>query len=79
MFMNTDYYTVYHGISHLDMVVPVVVEVENPVELAVTGHTDLIRVLHAFTQGLPRVLLHLDVVELPAILLLLSIYLSICI
>ena len=49
------------------MVVPIVMKVKNPVELTVPGYSDLLGVLHALAQGLPSVLLHLDVVELPAI------------
>ena len=53
--------------SYLNMVVPIVMKVKNPVELTVPGYSDLLGVLHALAQGLPSVLLHLDVVELPAI------------
>jgi hypothetical protein len=48
------------------VVVPVVVEVEDAVELAVLVHVNVLRVLHALAHRLPRILLHLDVVELPA-------------
>ena len=48
------------------MVVPVVVEVEDAVELTVLRDVDILRVLQALTDRLPRVLLHLYVVELPA-------------
>ena len=47
------------------MVVPVVVEVEDPVDLAVVAHHDLVGVGDALAQGLAGVLLHLDVVKLP--------------
>ena len=52
--------------SHLNVVVSVVVEVEDPVELGVEGDPQVVRVLDALAQRLPGVLLHLDVVELPA-------------
>ena len=52
--------------SHLNVVVSVVVEVEDPVELGVEGNPQVVRVLDALAQSLPRILLHLDVVELPA-------------
>ena len=52
--------------THLDMVVAVVVEVEDAVELALPAHVQLLGALHPLAQRLPRVLLHLDVVELPA-------------
>ena len=53
-------------LAHLDVVVPVVVEVEDAVELTVLRDVDILRVLQALTDRLPRVLLHLYVVELPA-------------
>ena len=52
--------------SHLNVVVSVVVKVEDPVELGVEGDPQVVRVLDALAQRLPCVLLHLDVVELPA-------------
>jgi len=52
--------------SHLDVVVPIVVEVEYAVELAVLVDVDVLGVLDPLAHGLPRVLLHLDVVELSA-------------
>ena len=52
--------------SHLNVVVSVVVEVEDPVELRVHRDPQVVRVLDALAERLPRVLLHLDVVELPA-------------
>ena len=51
--------------SHLNVVVSVVVEVEDPVELGVHRDPQVVRVLDALAERLPRVLLHLDVVELP--------------
>ncbi len=53
-------------LAHLDVVVPVVVQVEDPVDLRVCADVDIVRVGDALAQGLSRVLLHLDVVELPA-------------
>lgn len=48
------------------MVVAVVVEIQGADDLGFEVDNDVIRVLQTFTQVLPRVLLHLDVVELPA-------------
>ena len=50
---------------YLDVVVPVVVKVEDPVQLAVYGDSQVVGVLDALAEGLPGVLLHLDVVKLP--------------
>jgi len=47
------------------VVVPVVVDVEDPVQLGVLGDVELGVALDAFAQRLPRVLLHLNVVKLP--------------
>ena len=47
------------------MVVAVVVEVDDPVELGLGGHVDVVGVGDALGQGLAGVLLHLDVVKLP--------------
>ena len=52
--------------SHLNVVVSVVVEVEDPVELGVEGDPQVVRVLDPLAKGLPGILLHLNVVELPA-------------
>jgi hypothetical protein len=52
--------------AHLNVVVPVVVEIEDAVELALLGHVNVLGVLQTLADRLPRVLLHLDVVELPA-------------
>lgn len=54
-------------VGNLNVVVSIVVEVEHPVELAVHGHPEVLRVLDALAERLPRVLLHLDVVELPKV------------
>lgn len=48
------------------MVVAVVVEVQGADDFGLKRDHDVVRVLQAFTEVLPRVLLHLDVVELPA-------------
>jgi hypothetical protein len=53
-------------INYLDVIVPVVVQVDDPVELAVHVDVDLVRTVETFAQGLSRVLLHLNVVEFPA-------------
>lgn len=47
------------------MIIPVVVQVEHTVDLAVVAHMDVVHVLHAFARRLPGVLLHLNVVEFP--------------
>ena len=51
---------------YLYVVVPVVMKIENSVDLRVSAHVKIFRVLDAFADSLPRVLFHLDVVELPA-------------
>lgn len=48
------------------MVVPVVMQVEHPVQLGVACHVQVLRCLQAFTDGLSRIFLHLDIVEFPA-------------
>jgi hypothetical protein len=50
---------------YLYVVVPVVMQVEDPVYLRVAAHVQVVCILDAFTDGLSCVLLHLDVVELP--------------
>ena len=50
--------------THLNVIVPVVVQVDNAVELAVHGDVDVVGVGVAFAQGLAGVFLHLNVVEL---------------
>ncbi len=52
--------------TDLYVVVPVVVEVEDAVDLGVQADVDVLRPGDALAQRLARVLLHLDVVELPA-------------
>lgn len=47
------------------MVVAIVVQVEDPDELCVSGHNQVVCILDAFAQGLASMFLHLDVVELP--------------
>ena len=47
------------------MVVPVVVEVDDSVQLGVQLDLDVLGVLEALAEALARVLLHLDVVKLP--------------
>ena len=51
--------------SHLNVVVPVVMEVDDSVELGVHVDLDVLGVLEPLAEALPRVLLHLDVVKLP--------------
>ena len=48
------------------MIVPVVVQIDDSVELSVHVDLKFIRIIDALTQGLARIFLHLDVVELPA-------------
>ena len=52
-------------VTHLNVVVSVVVKVEDPVQLALHGHMEILRVLDSLAESLPRVFFHLDVVELP--------------
>lgn len=52
--------------THGNVVVPVVVQVEDPQEFRVHVHLQLFCALHALRDGLASVLLHLDVEELPA-------------
>jgi hypothetical protein len=47
------------------VVITVVVKVENPVDFGVAADSEILGVLHALRDCLPRVFLHLDVVELP--------------
>ena len=47
------------------MVVSVVVKVEDPVELALHGHMEILRVLDSLAESLSGVFFHLNVVELP--------------
>ena len=54
------------GTTHLNVIVPVVVEVDDSVHLGVEVDLDVLGLLHALAQALPRVLLHLDVVKLSA-------------
>lgn len=48
------------------MIIPIVVQVEHTVDLAVVAHMDVVHILHAFARRLPGVFLHLNVVEFPA-------------
>lgn len=54
-------------LGHLDMIIPIVVQVENAVDFAVVAHVDVVHVLHAFADRLAGVLLHLNVVEFPEV------------
>lgn len=54
-------------LGHLDMIIPIVVQVEDTVDFAVVAHMDVVHVLHAFANRLPSVLLHLNVVEFPEV------------
>lgn len=47
------------------MVVPVIMQIKNPVNLAVARHVQVVRGLGPVRHRLPRVLFHLDVVKLP--------------
>ena len=51
--------------TYLDVVVAVVVQVEHSVDLAVPEDSEVVLLFDSLAHGLPRVLLHLDVVELP--------------
>lgn len=50
--------------ANLNVIVAVVVQVEHAVQLGVPGYMELLGRLQPLADGLPRVLLHLDVVEL---------------
>lgn len=52
------------GTPYLNVVITVVVKVENPVDFGVATDSEIFDVLHALRNCLPRVFLHLDVVEL---------------
>lgn len=49
---------------YLDVIVPVVVQVEDPVDLRICAYMQVVGVLHTFWYRLPGILFHLDVVEL---------------
>ena len=51
--------------TYLDVVVAIVVEVENPQQLRVRSHVNVVADGDPFTEGLSCILLHLDVVKLP--------------
>ncbi len=52
--------------TYIDVIVAVVVKVEDAQQLAILGvDVDILCILDAFSQGLPGIFLHLDVVELP--------------
>jgi len=53
--------------TNLDLVVAIVVQNEDSIQLGVRCDDQIGRVLDAFSQCLPSVLLHLDVVEFSAI------------
>lgn len=52
--------------AYLYVIVPVVVQIEDAVDLAVRTHVQVVGALDALADRLARVLLHLDVVELAA-------------
>jgi len=52
--------------AYLNVVVAVVVQVEHPVDLAVLVHVYVFGSLQTLADGLPRVFLHLNVIELSA-------------
>lgn len=52
--------------AYLNVVVPVVMEVEDPVDLTVSADVKVLNGLDTLTYSLARILLHLDVVELSA-------------
>ena len=47
------------------MVVPVVVEIDDPVELGLHGDVEVLGVFDTLAHGLASVLLHLNVVKFP--------------
>lgn len=52
--------------AYLYVVVPVVVKVQHTINLRIPGHVELVCTLNTFADCLPRVLLHLNIVELAA-------------
>lgn len=52
--------------AYLNVVVPVIMEVEDPVDLTVSADMKVLNGLDTLTYSLARILLHLDVVELSA-------------
>lgn len=50
---------------YLNVVITVVMKIENPVDFGVASDSEIFGVLYALRDRLPRVFLHLDVVELP--------------
>lgn len=55
-------------VPYLNVVVSVVVEIEHPVDLGVATDLEILDVFHALRDSLSRVFLHLNIVELPAII-----------
>lgn len=49
------------------MVIPVVVQIQNPVEFAIDGDMNFLGVLDTLTQSLSGILFHLYVIELPKV------------
>ena len=47
------------------MIVSVVVKIQHSVKLAVNGDSQIFSVLDSFTEGLPGILFHLDVIKFP--------------
>lgn len=45
------------------MIISVIMQIEHSIQLGVASHVEIVRRLQTFADGLPRVLLHLDVVE----------------
>ena len=52
-------------VTHLNLIVSVVVEVENSIDLGFRGNSDILRICDSFSQSLAGIFLHLDVVEFP--------------
>ena len=55
-----------NSITHFNVVVPVIMQIKNPVNLTIPRHVQVICGLGSIGHRLARVLLHLDVVELSA-------------
>lgn len=52
---------------YLYVVIPVIMEIQDPIYLRISTNVNVFSILDAFTDGLPRVFLHLNVVKFPAI------------
>lgn len=61
---NTLCHIVVGGNTHLDVIITVVVQIENPVDFAVFAHMYVFGSLQALANGLSCIFFHLNVIEL---------------